>query len=155
MIDTIINYWVVAACGLVAAFFTWLIRYIIRNENKKFQELLETREEKAKEAVICKLQKEIDEEVNKSNNSDKAINADIESLKISVNNLTRGLLTVQGKEFKEDCRILLDPDHEITIDEYEDIVEDHEAYNGLGGNHRGDSLFRSVMKKWNSQVRGE
>ena len=57
---------------------------------------------------------------------------------------------MQGKVFKGDCRRLLEPNHIITEEEYEDIVADHKSYNGLGGNHIGDSLFLSVMKKWNA-----
>ena len=54
---------------------------------------------------------------------------------------------MQGKNFKSDCRRLLDENHEITLDEWEEIDADHEAYNGLGGNHRGDELFELVKKK--------
>ena len=61
--------------------------------------------------------------------------------------LKAGLLSIQGKEFRENCRKLLADDHEITLDEWEDIDADHEAYNGLGGNHKGDHLYELVKKK--------
>ena len=32
-------------------------------------------------------------------------------------------------------------------DEWEEIDADHEAYNGLGGNHKGDHLYELVKKK--------
>lgn len=59
---------------------------------------------------------------------------------------------MQGKVFKADCRRLLEANHIITEEEYEDIVNDHNSYHNLGGNHIGDSLFLSVMKKWNAQL---
>ena len=60
--------------------------------------------------------------------------------------LKAGLLSIQGKEFRENCRKLLADDHEITLDEWEEIDADHEAYNGLGGNHKGDHLYEFVKK---------
>ena len=38
-------------------------------------------------------------------------------------------------------------DHIITLDEWEELDIDHTAYNGLGGNHKGDHLFSLVKKK--------
>ena len=58
-----------------------------------------------------------------------------------------GLLSIQGRDFKRHCRELLDDEHEITLDEWEQIDADHEAYNGLGGNHKGDQLYELVKKK--------
>ena len=37
--------------------------------------------------------------------------------------------------------------HTISLDEWEEIDADHEAYNRLGGNHKGDELFRLVKEK--------
>jgi len=70
----------------------------------------------------------------------------------NVQALKQGVLSMQGKVFKGDCRRLLEPNHIITEEEYEDIVADHKSYNGLGGNHLGDGLFKSVMNKWDTQV---
>jgi len=64
-----------------------------------------------------------------------------------MSHLKAGLLSMQGKEFKAECRKLLDENHQITLDEWEELDADHEAYNGLGGNHRGDQLFEMVKKK--------
>lgn len=43
-------------------------------------------------------------------------------------------------------------DHTITIEEYQQINEDHEAYHALGGNHNGDALFDLVRKKAEKEV---
>lgn len=61
--------------------------------------------------------------------------------------LRAGLLSVQGRQFKEKCHKLLEVDHKITVDELEIITEDHLAYKGLGGNHEGDILFNLVVEK--------
>lgn len=54
--------------------------------------------------------------------------------------IKNGLLAVQGHEFRNKCRRLLTQDT-ILPEEYEQLESDHIAYNGLGGNHKGDSLF--------------
>lgn len=58
-----------------------------------------------------------------------------------------GLLAVQGHEFRNKCRRLLTQE-EIKPEDYEQLESDHLAYNGLGGNHKGDSLFDQVKTKY-------
>ena len=40
----------------------------------------------------------------------------------------------------------------ILPEEYEQLESDHVAYNGLGGNHKGDSLFEQVTAKYFAQL---
>ncbi len=72
------------------------------------------------------------------------------NLKEKIDTLQDGILSIQGRDFKADCRSLLQPDHEITLDEYEQIIEEHEVYNNLGGNHKGDELFDLVTHKFDA-----
>ena len=62
-----------------------------------------------------------------------------------------GLLAVQGHEFRNKCRKLL-AQNIILPEEYEQLESDHLAYNGLGGNHKGDSLFNQVTTKYFAQL---
>lgn len=62
-----------------------------------------------------------------------------------------GLLAVQGHEFRNKCRKLLTQEI-IKPEEYEQLESDHIAYNGLGGNHKGDSLFDQVKTKYYAQL---
>ena len=48
------------------------------------------------------------------------------------------MLSIEGRAFRTECRKLLEPDHVISLKEYEAIVSEHETYNRLGGNHEGD-----------------
>ena len=66
--------------------------------------------------------------------------------------IKNGLLAVQGHEFRNKCRKLLAQD-EISPDQYEQLESDHIAYNGLGGNHKGDSLFDQVKTKYYSSLK--
>ena len=65
--------------------------------------------------------------------------------------IKKGLLAVQGHEFRNKCRKLL-AQETISPDEYEQLESDHTAYNGLGGNHKGDSLFDQVKTKYYSHL---
>lgn len=61
-----------------------------------------------------------------------------------MNILKEGILSLQGREFRDYCRELLKEDHIITTFEYETLVHEHQTYNSLGGNHRGDALFHAA-----------
>jgi len=52
--------------------------------------------------------------------------------------MTEGVLSVQGSNFKKQCRELLRQEGSITEDQYEICMHDHTTYNRLGGNHEGD-----------------
>lgn len=70
----------------------------------------------------------------------------------SLDAIKEGLLAVQGHEFRQKCRKLLQKDI-ILLEDYEQLESDHLAYNGLGGNHKGDSLFDQVKTKYYSQLK--
>lgn len=66
--------------------------------------------------------------------------------------LQAGVLRVAGRWFIGDCQQLLEPDHVITQDEFEDIMDYHTTYNNLGGNHKGDEYFNLVSQKFHNQT---
>jgi hypothetical protein len=84
--------------------------------------------------------------------ADEKITNEIQNIENNVNKIIKGLLSVQGQTFRAACHRLLETNHSITVDEYEQIVRDHEAYNSLGGNHIGDNLFKLVETKFSNQT---
>ena len=70
--------------------------------------------------------------------------------KISI--VEKGLLSVMGSNFKRRCEAFFQPEHEISLQEFNELQEDHEAYNALGGNHIGDQLFDLVCEKYSHTV---
>ena len=167
MLDFIAKYWLEFVFGLVAACIVFIIKQYYSSKEK----LDEKDQEEFKQNIIQTINKDIEEQVQRSDDADEKLEGIIEKLSDSVQTLNDGItaiqnqmtvdnvqalkagvLSMQGKVFKGDCRRLLEPNHIITEEEYEDIVADHKSYNGLGGNHIGDSLFLSVMKKWNAQL---
>lgn len=82
----------------------------------------------------------------KSLAEDEHIHEEIDSIK-------NGVLAIEGRAFKEDCRKLLEPGHIITLAEYEALQAEHEVYNGLGGNHEGDGLFSMAEAKYRNGLK--
>ena len=78
---------------------------------------------------------------------DRAFQED-EHIHEEIDSIKSGVLSIEGRAFKEDCRRLLDPAHIITLEEFEATQAEHIIYNKLGGNHEGDGLFQMVEKKY-------
>ena len=132
MLEFVLKYWIEFLFGGVIAIGS----YMIKRTLKSF------RQERAdeKEAFLEGIKDEIRAEFERSNKKETELAEEIKVLKA-------GLLSIQGRTFKSNCRRLLDPDHDISLEEYEEITKDHDAYNSLGGNHNGDQLYQLVRKK--------
>ena len=132
MLEFVLRYWIEFLFGGVIAIGS----YMIKRTLKSF------RQERAdeKEAFLEGIKDEIRAEFERSNKKETELAEEIKVLKA-------GLLSIQGRTFKSNCRRLLDPDHDISLEEYEEITKDHDAYNSLGGNHNGDQLYQLVRKK--------
>lgn len=83
-----------------------------------------------------------------SQEDDQKLQNQIDSIQEDMQSFKYGLLSIQGKQFKSDCRRLLEDNHEITFYEFQELDEDHTIYNNLGGNHNGDHLFNLVKSKF-------
>ena len=88
-----------------------------------------------------KLMGVIEESEKKSYAEDEHIHQEIDVIK-------DGMLSIQGAAFKKECRKLLNSAKPISLNEYEQITEEHRVYNSLGGNHTGDALFKMLEEKY-------
>lgn len=117
--------------------------------SKKFWSLYQAEKNHQKteeqKAFYQGLQNSITTVLNKSMEADKALQSEISLLQT-------GLLNIQAKMFKAECRDIINSDREITLEEYESIQRDHEVYNSLGGNSDGDMLFKLVAEKFSSNM---
>lgn len=75
-----------------------------------------------------------------------------EILQEQVDIIRSGILSIQRKNFKQECRELLREGRDITLDEFEALQEEHNIYHSLGGNHDGDTLFEMVKEKAANQL---
>ena len=132
MLEFILQYWIEFLFGLVVTVSGFIIKRLLKSYK---QERAEEKKEFLKE-----IQKEIKSEFTGRDQKDIELQGEIKALK-------NGLLSIQGRAFKTSCKKLLEEGHEITLEEYEEITKDHDAYNSLGGNHNGDQLYRLVRQK--------
>lgn len=125
MLEWITRYWVEVVFSLALAGLAWggkrLIKFYIDDVKRTLEDL----------------EKRIMTKVELRNDAQDA----------AMNEMRAGLLSMQGAYFKKKCHKLLDTEHQITVEELEDITGDHAAYKGLGGNHEGDMLFNLVLEK--------
>ena len=172
----VLKYWVEFILGLIVACGGFLIKRYLRLEKEErqreqreyFDKMLE-KIQSDNQQILKSLEKEHDKmnqnsedkynEINtkvdkaleagreESKADDAVLEKEISAMKKNITALTAGVLSMQGKEFINNCRKLLAEDHIITLDEWEELDIDHTAYNGLGGNHKGDHLFSLVKKK--------
>ena len=150
--EVFVKYWLQWIFGLIAAGIAlWAKRYI-KLERERINRERKEHDKQICEKVVAKLDTKIKEVDQRSQEGDKQIRVDLEVLTAGLENLTLGLLSVQGKEFRQECLDLLDPGHEITVIEYEQFEEDYAAYKALNGNHRGDALHDRVVEKFNNQL---
>lgn len=166
MLEFIAKYWLEFVFGIVALGLTGLTKYFyglykkakqqsIDASHKKmvdeFKELL-TAEHENNATLHTDTLNLFKEERAMSKQDDDLIKEQVSQLDEKITSVQSGVLSIQGKQFKDDCRELLKADHVITLDEFEEIEADHETYNGLGGNHNGDKLFQMVEAKFKNSL---
>lgn len=136
LLEFVIKYWVEFAFGLIVTGGGYFVRrYLKMRENEQNRERAKFYDNFKKDIFI-----KYDEIKKESENGDLELQKQLDLLR-------KGILSLQKKEFFKECQALLEEDHELTLDEYQQCIEDHDAYNGLKGNHRGDSLFALVEEK--------
>lgn len=129
MLQFIAQYWLTTLFGGACTVLVWLCR--------KFWKLYQSEKNHQK----------TDEQKAFYQGLQDAIKEGDKRLQDQIDVLQRGILSIQGKNFKQTCRDLLREGHEITIEEFAAITKEHDVYKDLGGNHDGDTLFELVSVK--------
>lgn len=122
---------------------------IITNFEDKIEEVKANSSEKEKG-----IYKELDAMRTDMNTQDSNICNDLNNIHKTVDVITNGILSIQGKQFRDMCEELLSQDY-ISIEEYEDFEDEYAVYTSLGGNHKGDSLHARVVAKCDKQTSKE
>lgn len=136
MLEFVIKYWVEFAFGLIVTCGGYFIRrYLKMRENEQNTERAKYYDNLKKDVFL-----KYDEVKEESRKGDLALQEQLDCLR-------KGILSMQRKDFISECEDLLKEDHILTLDEYQQCIEDHDAYNGLKGNHKGDKLFSLVEEK--------
>lgn len=136
MSEFLIKYWLEALFTLIVGGLGFLCKkfYSLYIKEKNHQK---TEEQKA---FYQGLQDAISQVTKESLEGDK-------KLQEQINIIKDGVLSVQRKVFKQECKNLLREDREISLQEFEELQNDYSVYHDLGGNGNGTSLFKLVQKK--------
>lgn len=172
LLDFIIKYWTEFLFGIVAAGILAGGRYIWTLFKNRLKDGLEeqitsitdvitkrmSETDKKLEAKNTSLTQQIGElqadmkimqqEIQINKNDENLIEKKIDTLEDNLNTLKGGILSLQRKEFKEECRRLLNQEEAITYEQYTMLQREHTIYNSLGGNHEGDQLFKLVSMRY-------
>lgn len=151
MPEFILKYWVEVVFGLIVSGLS----FACRRYWKLWREEQQHQKTEEQEAFYDGILKKIDERFEETNNRitalDNKINEvrkDVQSSEAQQKILKEGLLSVQGNNFKRQCKALLEPTHKITETEWLQHQIDFEAYERLGGNDDGHDLHNAVAHKY-------
>lgn len=148
MLEWIAKYWLEVLFGLVVTGMGLGMRKIW----KMYKDTQIIRHKEEREEISHEIDEKIEIQNGRMIEADEKITNEMHNIEDGMEKITKGMLSVQGQTFRAACCRLLESDHSITIDEYEQIVRDHETYNSLGGNHIGDNLFKLVETKFSNQT---
>lgn len=144
------KYWLEWLCGLVATGALFFAKHYIKIQRQVNEEKWKDKEKKMCGKIITTLEDRIQGVEDKSAAEDVIIHKELDKIHSEVDTVESGILSIQGKQFREMCENLLKQDY-ITIEEYEEFEEEYAVYKSLGGNHRGDSLHARVVAKCDKQ----
>lgn len=148
MAEWIFEYWIEILFGLLVGFISFFFKKTINLYKKD----AENKEKENEEKIYKEVNTKLEEERIHLDKTEMDLKATIANLMSQINELRIGILSIQGRQFKDYCRMLLQECHEITLSEYEECESEHAAYNNLGGNHLGDQLFELVKLKYQSNL---
>lgn len=162
------KYWLEWLCGLVATGALFFAKHYIKIQRQVNEEKWKDKEQNMCNKIISNFDEKISEVKTLSNEkesklyqnvqavqdnlnkSDKIIFDDLGNIHGEVDIIESGILSIQGKQFRDMCEDLLQQDH-ISVDEYQEFEEEYSVYKKLGGNHRGDALHERVVAKFDKQ----
>lgn len=155
MPEFILKYWVEVVFGLIVSGLSFACRRYCKLWRAE-QQYQKTEEQKAfYNGILEKIDERFEETNNRitalDNKVEKKINEvrkDVQSSEAQQKILKEGLLSVQGNNFKRQCKALLEPTHKITETEWLQHQIDFEAYERLGGNDDGHDLHNAVAHKY-------
>lgn len=136
MLAFIAQYWLNFLLGAVAGGLTLLCKKIW----KMYQSEKTHQKTKEQKEFYDGLKDTIRECSEESREGDKILQEQIDIIK-------GGILSIQRRSFKQECRELLKENHTVILEEFETLQDEHNIYHSLGGNHDGDTLFEMVEKK--------
>lgn len=155
MPEFILKYWVEVVFGLIVSGLSFACRRYWKLWRTE-QQHQKTEEQKAfYDGIIEKIDErfeKMNERFEETNNRitalDNKVEQNVQTSDAQQEILKEGLLSVQGNNFKRQCKALLEPTHKISETEWLQHQIDFEAYERLGGNDDGHDLHNAVAHKY-------
>ena len=151
VLQWIAKYWVEWLCALISGGAVIFARHYIKVQKQVNEDKWKEKESKMCGKIITTIEEKIQTVEDVSKKEDGILHKELDAVHNQVDTITSGILSIQGKQFKDYCISLLKPDHFITVEEYEEFEQEYDVYKELGGNHRGDALHDRVVDKFNKQ----
>lgn len=155
VLEWIAKYWVNWLCALAAGGIALFAKHYVKLQKKQMEDKWAEKEKNMCGKIIRTLEEEIAKVETQSKDEDSKIHTELAKIHQDVDNMESGILSIQGKQFKDFCEYLLETGHYISVDEYEEFEVEYDVYKGLGGNHRGDALHDRVIDKVKAQMKAE
>lgn len=146
--DFIVKYWLEFLFSIAIA----ALGYLCKNYRRLYLEEKNHQKTKEQKEFYNKLIEVIQKSYKMSQKDDEKLQSQIDHMRNCLEVVKSGILNLQGKTFKQECRKVLENKENLSIEEFERIQADHDVYNSLGGNHDGDSLFNLVEHKYKNKI---
>ena len=164
--EFILKYWVEVLFGIVVTGGGFLLKHHFKLFKESLDHKMEERDDKFLEKmtkVLTASNKTIQDSIDKLRSDTKDdidgvyaelvdLKDDIKDVRKDVESIRRGVLDVQGPQFKAKCKEVLQDSHQITADEWLALKKEYEIYTGMGGNSDGSELYKLVHEKYSKHL---
>lgn len=164
--EFILKYWVEVLFGIVVTGGGFLLKHHFKLFKESLDHKTEERDDKLLEKmtkVLTASNKTIQDSIDKLRSDTKDdidgvyaelvdLKDDIKNVREDVESIRRGVLDVQGPQFKAKCKEVLQDSHQITVDEWLALKKEYEIYTGMGGNSDGSELYKLVHEKYSKHL---
>lgn len=164
--EFILKYWVEVLFGIVVTGGGFLLKHHFKLFKESLDHKMEERDDKLLEKmtkVLTASNRTIQDSIDKLRSDTKDdidgiyaelvdLKDDIKDVRKDVENIRRGVLDVQGPQFKAKCKEVLQDSHQITVDEWLALKKEYEIYTGMGGNSDGSELYKLVHEKYSKHL---
>ena len=164
--EFILKYWVEVLFGIVVTGGGFLLKHHFKLFKESLDHKMEERDDKLLEKmtkVLTVSNKTIQDSIDKLRSDTKDdidgvyaelvdLKDDIKDIRKDVESIRRGVLDVQGPQFKAKCKEVLQDSHQIAVDEWLALKKEYEIYTGMGGNSDGSELYKLVHEKYSKHL---
>ena len=164
--EFILKYWVEVLFGIIVTVGGFLLKHHFKLLKESLDHKMEERDDKLLEKmtkVLTVNNKAIQDSIDKLRSDTKDdidgiyvelvdLKDDIKDVRKDVESIRRGVLDIQGPQFKAKCKEVLQDSHQITVDEWLALKKEYEIYTGMGGNSDGSELYNLVHEKYSKHL---